>query len=262
MDTTEKLRRMAFTPMRTPLPRGTKEILDRASTEVEVVDGDKVVHYVWGDGERRVLLVHGWAGNAGHVAALAEALVAEGFTVVAVDLPGHGESEGKESSVIHFARAIEAANERFGPFHALVAHSMGALGATRAMSRGVGPEKVVFFNPIASYTSLWRRSGELLQVSPEAIALVRARAEDWLGVLFDDIEPLAAAPDFSSKLLIIHDAHDPESPLPDSEALVAAWPAAELIEVENLGHTRVLRDDDMVRRVVGFVTDAQDAPRT
>lgn len=260
MDTTEKLRRLAFTPMRTPLPRGTKEILDRASVEVEVVDGDKVVHYVWGDGERRVLLVHGWAGNAGHLAVLADALVAEGFTVVAVDLPGHGESEGKESSVIHFAKAIEAANERYGPFHALVAHSMSAASTTYAMSRGLALEKAVFFNPISSYTSLWRRSAELLQASPEAIALVRGRAQEWLGVSFDDIEPLAAAPGFSSKLLIVHDAQDTESPQSDSEALATAWPDAELVKVENLGHTRVLRDDAMVRRAVGFLTAEEAAP--
>ncbi|WP_433548673.1 alpha/beta hydrolase [Streptomyces sp. CA-294286] len=259
MDTTEKLRRMAFTPMRTPLPRGTKEILDRASAETEAVDGDKVVHYVWSGGERKALLVHGWAGNAGHVAVLAEALVAQGFTVVALDLPGHGESEGKESSVIHFARAIEAANVRYGPFHAVAAHSMGAPAVTYGMSRGLAPQKVVFFNPISSYTTLWRRSGELLQASPEAIALVRARAEDWLGVVFDDIEPLVAAPGFAGGLLVVHDAHDPESPLPDSRALVDAWPEAELVEVENLGHTRVLRDEGIVRRVVAFMTEAEDA---
>lgn len=256
MDTTERLRRLMFTPTRTQLPSGTKEILDQAATEVELVDGGKVVHYIWGDGERRVLLVHGWSGNAGHVAVLADALAAEGLTVVAMDLPGHGESEGKESSVIHFAKAIEAANDRYGPFHAIVAHSLGAPATTYAMSRGLGlgSEKVVFFNPIGSYKSLWRRSGEVMQVSPEAIAAVRERAEEWLGVSFDDIEPLAAAPGFSSRLLIVHDEYDLESPISDSEALVGSWPNAELVTVENLGHTRVLRDDGMVRRAVDFLT--------
>jgi hypothetical protein len=39
--------------------------LDQASTEVEVVDGNKIVHYIWGDGEQRVLLVHGWSVTPG-----------------------------------------------------------------------------------------------------------------------------------------------------------------------------------------------------
>lgn len=258
MGTTEELRRLAFTPMRTQPPSATRQTLDGAATEVEVVDGGKVVHYVWGEGERRVLLVHGWSGNAGHLTVLADALAKAGFTVVVADQPGHGESEGTESSVIHFAKAIEAANDRFGPFHAVVAHSLGAAAATYAMSRGVAPERVVFVNPVSSYRSLWRRSGEVMQVSPEAIGLVRARAEEWLGVSFDAIEPAAAAPDFSSRLLIVHDENDPESPIADSEALVAAWGEAELVRVEDLGHTRVLRDDAVVSRAVGFLTASDD----
>ncbi|GAA3368391.1 hypothetical protein GCM10020367_06540 [Streptomyces sannanensis] len=259
MDTTEELRRLAFTPMRTQPPNATRQTLDRAATEVEVVDGSKVVHYIWGEGERRVLLVHGWSGNAGHLTVLADALAEAGFTVVVADQPGHGESEGTESSVIHFAKAIEAANDRFGPFHAIVAHSLGAAATTYAMSRGVTPEGVVFVNPIGSYTSLWRRSGEVMQVSPEAIGLVRGRAEEWLGVSFDAIEPAVAAPDFSSRLLIVHDENDADSPIADSEVLVSAWAKAELVRVENLGHTKVLRDDAVVRRAVGFLTASDGA---
>ncbi|MFG2719108.1 alpha/beta hydrolase [Streptomyces sp. NPDC048416] len=253
-DTTEKLRRLAFTPMRTQPPNATRPILDQAAKEVEVVDGGKVVHYLWGEGERRVLLVHGWAGNAGHLTVLADALAEAGCSVVVADLPGHGESEGAESSVIHFARAIEAANERFGPFHAVVAHSMGAAATTYAMARGVALERAVFVNPISSYTSLWRRSGEVMQVSPEAIGLVRSRAEQWLGVSFDAIEPALAAPEFTAGLLVVHDENDPESPITDSEALVAAWGRAELMRVQDLGHTKVLRDEAVVRRAVAFVT--------
>ncbi|MGX1885222.1 alpha/beta hydrolase [Streptomyces sp. NPDC055287] len=253
-DITEKLRRLAFTPMRTQPPNATRPILEQAAKEVEVVDGGKVVHYLWGEGERRILLVHGWAGNAGHLTVLADALARAGCAVVVADLPGHGESEGAESSVIHFAKAVEAADKRFGPFHAVVAHSLGAAATTYAMSRGVTLERAVFVNPISSYTSLWRRSGEVMQVSPEAIGLVRSRAEEWLGISFDSIEPAVAAQDFTSRLLVVHDENDPESAITDSEALVAAWGQAELMRVRDLGHTKVLRDDAVVRRAVGFLT--------
>ncbi|MEU1484825.1 alpha/beta fold hydrolase [Streptomyces sp. NPDC005752] len=253
-DITEKLHRLAFTPMRTQPPNATRPILEQAAKEVEVVDGGKVVHYLWGEGERRILLVHGWAGNAGHLTVLADALVRAGCAVVVADLPGHGESEGERSSVIHFARAVEAADKRYGPFHAVVAHSMGAAATTYAMSRGVTLERAVFINPISSYTSLWRRSGEVMQVSPEAIALVRSRAEEWLDISFDAIEPAVVARDFTSRLLVVHDENDPESPITDSETLVAAWERGELMRVRDLGHTRVLRDDAVVRRAVDFLT--------
>lgn len=254
MDATESLRRLLFTPMRTQPPGGTKRILDQASIEVEVVDGDDVAHYIWGDGERRVLLVHGWSGNAGHVTSLADALVAEGFKVVAADQPGHGESGGKESSVIHFAKAIAAANERYGPFCAVAAHSLGAIAATYAMSRGLDCEKAVFFNPVSSFKSIWRRNEKVLDLSPELMGSVVTSAEKWLGISFDNIEPTVLAPDLSSKLLVIHDEYDPETSMSDSEALVRSWPDAELVKVEKLGHTRVLSDDGVIRHVVDFLT--------
>lgn len=127
------------------------------------------------------------------------------------------------------------------------------------MSRGVAPARVVFVNPVSSYPSLWRRSGEVMRVSPEVIGLVRGRAEEWPGVSFDAIEPAVAAPDLPSRLLVVHDEHDTESPIADSEVLAPAWPKAELVRVENLGHTRVLRDDAVVRRAVRFLTAGDGA---
>jgi pimeloyl-ACP methyl ester carboxylesterase len=249
----EKLRRLLFTPMRTQPPGDTGRILDQASRTIEVVDGDDVVHYVWGDGERRVLLVHGWSGNAGHVAALADALAMAGFTVVAPDQPGHGESGGRESSVVHFAKATAVAQERHGPFCAVVAHSLGAIAATYAMSRGLDCERAVFVNPASSFTSIWRRNEKVIGLSSELMGSVVTSAEKWLGVSFDAIEPTVLAPGLSSKLLVVHDEHDPETPMSDSTALVGAWPGAELVRVEKLGHTRVLSDIGVIRRVVDFL---------
>lgn len=246
--------RLLFTPVRSQPSAGARRILDQASTEVEVVDGNKVVHYIWGDGDRRALLLHGWSGNAGHVTALAHALVGAGFQVVAVDLPGHGRSEGKRASVIHFEKVIEAMSHRYGPFTALVAHSLSAAAATYALSRGVACERVVFFNPVSSYESVWRRSAEMLRVSRKLMGFTTKHAEKWLDISFDNIEPTALAPALASSLLVIHDKYDRETPIADSEALVRAWPDAELITVEKLGHTRVLNDDDVVRRVVEFMT--------
>ncbi len=246
-------RRVLFTPITTQPSDRAREILDQACTETEVVDGDSVVLYRWGDGERRVLLVHGWSGNAGHMTALAEALVAAGFTAVAMDLPGHGRSEGTRSSVVHFARAIEAARRRYGDFHAVVAHSLGAAATAYALSRGLGCARAVFFNPLASYEGMWRRTQVRLGASPLFIQSAVKHAERWLGVSFPDIEPTALAPRLSCRLLVIHDTHDPETPISESAALVEAWPDAELVTVEKMGHTRVLRSDDLVQRAVDLV---------
>jgi pimeloyl-ACP methyl ester carboxylesterase len=256
---TPELLRLIFSPVRTEPSARTKAILDRASTEVEMVDGNKIVHYIWGNGEPRVLLVHGWCGNAGQVGPLADALVAAGFTVVAMDLPAHGDSEGEQASVVHFARVIEAADRRYGPFVAVAAHSLGAGATAIALSQGVVCEGLVLINPIVTYTTIWRLSEELFGASKEQIQAVARAAGDWLGIPLDETELATLAPGLSGRLLVIHDEQDRGTPVSESEALVAVWPGAELVKMQGLGHTRILSDEGTVRRTVAFVMAMDDA---
>jgi alpha-beta hydrolase superfamily lysophospholipase len=115
------------------------------------------------------------------VTSLADAFVSAGFRVVAMDAPGHGQSEGRQSSVVHFAKVIDAANRRYGPFRVVVAHSLGAAAATYELSRGLGCDSAVFFNPVVSYESVWRRSDELFQVSPKMMGLAAEHAGEVAG---------------------------------------------------------------------------------
>lgn len=247
------LMRLIFSPDRMRLSEEARKILGNASTEHSVVDGNKITRYIWGAGDKCVLLVHGWSGHAGQMTLFAESLAAAGFKVIAIDLPGHGKSEGKRSSVIHFERVIADAGKCHGPFHAIVAHSLGAAAATYAISRGLGCERAVFFSPVACYESVWRRMQELLHVSPGLLNLTIRRAEDWLRISFDDIEPARLAPGLSTRLLVIHDNHDRETPIADSRTLVEVWPDARLLDTHKLGHARILSDNGMVRQATDFI---------
>ena len=42
--------------------------------------------------------------------------------------------------------------------------------------------------------------------------------------------------------------------------VTAAWPNAQLVETEGLGHRRVLRDADVIARAVAFVRHGLPAP--
>lgn len=242
-----------FTPMRTSPSAEADRILAGAATSTDVLDGDEVVYYSWGTAEPRVLLIHGWSGNAGHMAPLAQALASAGLGVVTADQPGHGRSAGGRSSIVHFARQIEQAQRVHGPFQAIVAHSLAAAAVAYAMSRTVSAPRSVFINPMSSYRSMWMRNTAALDVSAELMAEAVRAAEQWLQIAFDEIEPCVLAPGMRSALLVVQDRNDRESALSDGAALAAAWPGAELVEVESLGHTRVLGNADVIRRVVDFV---------
>ncbi len=248
------LMNMLFSPARTASSGQASAILGNASIECSLVEGNQIVHYVWGDGEKSVLLIHGWSGNAGQMTALAQSLLAAGYRVIAIDFPGHGKSGGKRASVIHFERVIASAAKIYGPFHAVVAHSLGAAAASFALARGLDCGRAVFFSPVASYRMVWERTQRLFHISPALVGLAIRRAEQWLRISFDEIEPLRLAPHQSAELLVVHDVRDRECPIADGEELARVWPNASFHGTSNLGHIRILSDEDAVRRAVNFIS--------
>ncbi len=217
-----------------------------------LVSGETIQGTSWGSGPT-VLLVHGWAGYRAQMGALVAPLTAGGFRVVAADMPAHGESSGKLSSVIHFADALQALAARFGPIRALVAHSFGAAGATNALARGLAVDRVVFIAPPARFDSFWNRFQDALGMSDRVRRKLTTDAEAWLGVHFDQAAPVHLAPRMTAPLLILHDAGDREVAFEEGVELASHWPGATLQRTEQLGHMRILRDPGCVAAAVDFL---------
>lgn len=248
------MHKMLFTPTR---PRSSDEarvVLRAARAEDFQCEGLRLRRYHWGEGSRRVLLAHGWGGDAAQMTAFVEPLLAQGFEVVAIDLPAHGASEGKLSSVVHFQKTMLQLNKELGPFHAVVAHSLGAAAAVYAMARGMECAHAVLISPMCSYGTVWGHSQQILQISSRLTDKARRYAQQQLGIQFDDIEPLRLAPGFAAtSLLVVQDRGDRESPVEESERLAAVWPGGSILVTEKLGHTRILRDPGVTRRAAEFI---------
>lgn len=107
------------------------------------VDGARV-HYVnYGKGNDAVVLIHGWTMNADNWRDQIPA-VAERYRVIAIDLPGHGQSDKPKLtySMDYFARAVEAVMRDAKVKRAVfVGHSMGTPVARQFYRKY--PEKTV-----------------------------------------------------------------------------------------------------------------------
>jgi pimeloyl-ACP methyl ester carboxylesterase len=91
------------------------------------LDGAKIHYQNYGKGPEAIVLIHGWGCNAGYWQHQVPAF-AQRSRVVALDLPGHGESDKPQISYSMdlFARAIDAVMRDAGVERAvLVGHSMG-----------------------------------------------------------------------------------------------------------------------------------------
>ena len=83
-------------------PPRRKPVLDKPGWEIHrlSVDGCTVQHYVWmGQPSNPVaLLLHGWTSGAVRMDGRAASFVERGWSVVLVDLPGHGASDSLTAS--------------------------------------------------------------------------------------------------------------------------------------------------------------------
>jgi pimeloyl-ACP methyl ester carboxylesterase len=92
-------------------------------------DNVHLEYRVYGHGEPAVMLVHGWACDANYWNAQIEALKSR-FTVVALNLAGHGGSDSNRAdwSIANYAQDVAAIAQQIPNAHiVLVGHGMGAL---------------------------------------------------------------------------------------------------------------------------------------
>ena len=97
-------------------------------------DSVHIDYRVWGKGEPAVILIHGWACDSYYWNAQIDALKAK-YTVVALNLAGHGASESnrKDWSMANYGQDVAAVARRIDNRQiVLVGHSMGGTVALEA----------------------------------------------------------------------------------------------------------------------------------
>jgi pimeloyl-ACP methyl ester carboxylesterase len=85
--------------------------------------------------------------------------------------------------------------------------------------------------------------------------------ERRFGFRWEDFDVLRAARKMTAPLLVFHDRGDRDVAWTDGEAIAAAWPGAELVSTEGLGHRRIVHDPEVVSRTIAFLAGTKRATR-
>jgi pimeloyl-ACP methyl ester carboxylesterase len=254
--------RLFLSPRRWKRPDAERELLARARRlELPTANG-KLRAWEWSPAEAhaaalrapRVLLVHGWEGRGAQLGAFVDPLVALDFRVVTFDAPAHGDSPGDRSSLFHFADAVTRARDAFGPFHAIVTHSMGGAATLWANRHGPLAVRIVMVAPPIDLRDFTRVFSRMLGLPEEVRARVHERLAARFGVPLAEVQAEAVARTMRVPALVVHDEDDRDVPVACGEAIARAWPGAELVKTKGLGHTRILRDPHTRDLVVRFVS--------
>ena len=240
--------RLFFKTRRNGARAGERDVLEGATPSS--IAGMKA--WSWGRGPT-VLLVHGWNGRATQLGGFVQPLVARGFRVVAFDAFGHGDSPGTSMSLPEMASFIRHIADEVGDVYGLIAHSMGGAATTIALGDGLKVERAVFISPPADPREFLQIFSAALAITDEVRRLLKERVERRVGVSMEDMRASMIAPSMEVPLLVIHDRNDKEVPVRSGQSIAEAWPGADLIITEGLGHQRILRDNAVTNAAVSFI---------
>ena len=213
-----------------------------------------------GDGPTAMLL-HGWGGSAHDMTAIALAFARAGWRAVTFDMPAHGRSPGRQSSLVEFLRAIGAVSGALGAPDIIVGHSFGGsaavLGITELELRVRG---AVLISPAAG-------PGYYVDRFARAVGLPAARTHgmvrhlvERVGRPLESLDTLVAAKSATVPALIVHDVGDREVPFQFAERMADSWRGSRLVPVQNLGHKRILRDPEVLSTAVDFARSLPNEP--
>ncbi|HZX73574.1 MAG TPA: alpha/beta hydrolase [Cyclobacteriaceae bacterium] len=243
-----------FTPFRYVVPEKDKVLEQQAEQSMLEVAGKKIQVYSWGSGPI-ILVVHGWAGRASQFRKFIPVFNHSGYRVVGFDGPAHGRSAGKQTNLIEFDLVISQIVKTMGQPVAIIAHSFGGVASLYSIMNGLGTKKVI---NISSPTI----GDEIVNTYLKAIQGSQATAEAFKSYMlktfhksFDEFSALHIIKHVPAdlKLLLIHDDQDKEVTIDHPLALLKIYPSALFHKTSGLGHTRILKDDDIINLCLDFV---------
>ncbi len=229
------------------------------ATRVQIAHGaGRLNAWLWGETQcPRVLLVHGWNGRGSQMGAFAQPLLAAGFGVVALDLPGHGDSSGNSSNLLISADALHAAQRAWGPFVAVIGHSFGAAASVLAMSQDFGAQKIISISMPQNVRWLLQIYCQMLGVSARVEHKVQHKIEQALGAdIWQRLKIERIVAKFNAPGLVVHDRRDDAVPYTQAEHIVRSWRSATLLATDGLGHYRIIRAPEVIAAAIDFIRTA------
>ena len=247
--------RLFLTPPKARLPQSTFfDFVDAHAGFVEY-RGRNLAAWRWGPADApAVLLAHGWGGYAAQMRGFVPQLLAGGYRVIAYDQPAHGLSEGRLTGLPDFAGALAAVAASYGGVRHVVAHSLGAVGAALAITRGLQLQSAVLVSPPSDLVGYSRQFARWTWMPERLRRRMQAAIEERYGLRWFELEIPRLAPRLRTPALVIHDHGDGIVPWSQGAALAQAWPGARLLSTVGLGHGRILGSDIATRAAADFIS--------
>lgn len=243
------------TPIKYKTPKREKPMLAASIQQNVFIDSlqKNVVTYHYGEGDKKVLLVHGWSGRGTQLFRVADTMVAKGYKVISFDAPAHGKSEGKESMMLEFIECIITLEEKLGPFDYAIGHSLGGMAIINALKKGLSVKKIVTIGSGDKISDIVKDFIHQLQLKPTLAPKLTAYFEKKLKDTMANYDSSLVIQNFDIPHLVVHDKDDTEVGVYCAQNIHKFSKNSTLLLTEGFGHRKILGSDEVIEKINQFV---------
>ncbi|CAM4300460.1 alpha/beta hydrolase [Gillisia limnaea] len=244
-----------LTPFKYPLPEREKEMDEKAEQRQILVPAihRNIIVYKYGEGSKKVLLVHGWSGRGTQMAVLATQLVDKGYTVISFDAPAHGKAPGRISMMPYFIESIHEIAKDYGPFDSAIGHSLGGMSLLRAVKEGFYLKNLVIIGTANSVTHITKEFARNMKLNDSVAEKMKSYFDKKFGKDMDVYSGALSAESVNVPTLVVHDKDDVDVAVSSAYEISEKLANSELFLTEGLGHRKVLGNLEVINKITTFV---------
>lgn len=241
-----------YKPIKFPRPKREAELYKSANKDFFQYEGRNIRTYEWKNGNKKVLLVHGWSGRGTQMNKIIEAFADNEFSVYSFDAPAHGESEGKTTHMYEFVESIQKMEQKFGEFDLIIGHSMGGVATLNAINRGVKSPKVAIIGTPNLIRNVISDFCMNINFSDKMIPLIVKYIEDRYEENIYSVSSEFVGSNIGIPILIIHDENDVDVQYSEALSIKSKVINSELFSTKGLGHRLVLANEKVIDKLLDF----------
>jgi len=235
-------RSLLLTPVRTQPKNSQPQAIVKG---VVVSKEGSLTTYSLGSGPVWVL-THGWSGTASQYFPLMEHIASRGYTALAYDHPGHGESEGVYGHIPAFVAGLEAILDSVGEVAGLVGHSMGTASAIECHHIKLANKPLLLIAPVLDYLDNLFSSVARSGYSMRLFNAVVKELEDHYRYPIQSVDPYSKLKLRQSPTIIVHDEADKFTKYSVSQRAAQEMANVTLVTTHGQGHGRVMKCEQVM----------------
>ena len=245
------------TPIKHTIPKRELQ-MDKNSMQVKIIIPTirkEIIVYQYGEGKKKVLLVHGWSGRGTQLVKIADELIQMGYQIISFDAPAHGKSQGKNTLMPEFIASILEIEKQFGQFEFAIGHSLGGMSILNAIKQNLKVKKAVIIGSGDIIQDIIDDFVKQLQLKPNITSLLKDHFEKKFGESMESYSSHIAAKEVKIPTLIIHDKNDTDVDVKAAHNISNHLLNSELIITEGLGHRKILGNEKVINKIKEFLKE-------